>query len=60
MALLSSLNWRKKREKAGAIKGRRREPAKIGESLEGFSKAFFKGFLFGEKNYTCFGGPLGM
>ena len=42
MALLSSLNGR---EKAGAIKGRRKEPAKIGKILVGFSKSFFKVFF---------------
>ena len=45
MAFLSSLNRREKREKAGGIKGRRREPAKIGKSPEGFSKSLFKVFL---------------
>ena len=40
--LLSLLNRQETCEKAEAIKGRRREPAKIGESPEGFSKSFFK------------------
>ena len=42
MALFSLLNWQEKREKAGAIKGRRREPTKIDENPEGFSKSVFK------------------
>ena len=40
--LLSALELAKL---AGAIKGRRSEPAKISESLEGLSKSFFKVFF---------------
>ena len=58
MTLLSLLNRREKRKKAGAIKGRRREPAKISESLEGFSKSIFLFFCYFFKD--MFWGPLGV
>ena len=35
-ALLSLLNWQEKCDKVGAIKGRRREAAKIGERWKDF------------------------
>ena len=40
----------KRSAKAGTIEGGMREPAKIGESPEGFSKSFFKVSFMEKKN----------
>ena len=56
LSVLSLLNWREKCKKVGAIKGRRREPAKISKSPKIFSKSFFKVFLWKFFFKICFEG----